>query len=80
MVTRRHQGLWVPHAGRHPQSIRGLYVSGDRNYNYNYLGVRGFSRPGDYNTSILLLVDGYRINDNVYDQATIGKRWSRSTA
>lgn len=52
------------------KSIRGLYVSGDRNY--NYLGVRGFSRAGDYNTRVLLLVDGYRINDNVYDQATIG--------
>lgn len=52
------------------RSIRGLYVSYDRNY--SYLGVRGFSRPGDYNTRVLLLVDGYRFNDNVYDQASIG--------
>lgn len=55
------------------RSIRGLYVSYDRNY--SYLGVRGFSRPGDYNTRILLLVDGYRFNDNIYDQASIGSEF-----
>ncbi len=52
------------------RSIRGLYVTSDRNY--NYLGVRGFARPGDYNSRVLLLVDGYRVSDNVYDQASIG--------
>ena len=52
------------------KSIRGLYVTSDRNY--NYLGVRGFARPGDYNTRVLMLVDGYRVSDNVYDQAPIG--------
>lgn len=55
------------------RSIRGLYVSYDRNY--SYIGVRGFSRPGDYNTRVLLLVDGYRFNDNVYDQASIGSEF-----
>ena len=48
----------------------GLYVTNDRNY--SYLGTRGFARPGDYNTRILLLIDGYRINDGVYDGALIG--------
>ena len=52
------------------QSVRGFWVNSDRNY--SYLGMRGFSRPGDYNTRILLLIDGHRINDNVYDQALIG--------
>lgn len=51
-------------------SIRGLYVTNDRNY--NYVGARGFLRPGDYNSRFLLLVDGYRLNDVVYDQAPIG--------
>jgi iron complex outermembrane receptor protein len=52
------------------RSVPGLYVSYDRQY--NFLGVRGFSRPGDYNSRILLLVDGNRLNDAVYDTASIG--------
>ncbi|MCE5324526.1 TonB-dependent receptor [bacterium] len=50
--------------------IAGMYVSSDRNY--DYLGVRGYSSPGDYNTRILLLIDGMRINDTMYDSATVG--------
>ncbi len=50
--------------------MRGLYTSYDRSY--HYLGMRGFATPGDYNTRVLLLVDGVRYNDNVYDQAAIG--------
>lgn len=52
------------------RSIRGLYVTYDRNY--SYIGARGFGRPGDYNTRILFLLDGNRMNDNVYDLALIG--------
>ena len=52
------------------RSIRGFYTTYDRNY--HYLGMRGFSRPGDYNTRFLLLVDGHRINDNIYNTAFIG--------
>jgi len=51
-------------------SVPGAYISNDRNY--SYLGVRGFSRPGDYNSRILLLTDGARRNDALYDQAHIG--------
>lgn len=51
-------------------SLPGLYVSSDRNY--TYLGARGFLRPGDYDSRFLLLIDGVRANDNVYDQAAIG--------
>lgn len=51
------------------RSIRGFFITYDRNY--SYVGVRGFNRPGDYNTRILLLIDGHRINDAIYDQATI---------
>ncbi len=52
------------------QSVTGFYVTYDRNY--SYLGVRGFGRPGDYNSKILLLIDGHRMNDNIYDSALIG--------
>lgn len=52
------------------RSIRGLHVAGDKSY--SYLGVRGFLWPGDYNTRFLVLLDGQRINDSVYDQGSIG--------
>jgi outer membrane receptor for ferrienterochelin and colicin len=38
------------------RSLPGFYISNDRNY--SYIGVRGFSRPGDYNSRVLMLVDG----------------------
>src|SRR6266545_1824932 len=46
------------------RSVRGMYVTYDRIY--NYIGVRGFSPPGDYNTRLLVMVDGYRVNDPVF--------------
>jgi iron complex outermembrane receptor protein len=52
------------------RSIRGFQVTYDRNY--SYVGLRGFGRLGDYNTRVLLLIDGHRINDTVFDDAGIG--------
>ncbi|HWF39090.1 MAG TPA: TonB-dependent receptor [Candidatus Acidoferrales bacterium] len=51
-------------------SARGFYVIYDRNY--TYVGVRGFSRPSDYNARILFLIDGHRENDNIFDGAYVG--------
>jgi outer membrane receptor for ferrienterochelin and colicins len=52
------------------QSVPGFYITYDRDY--RYVGIRGFGRPGDYNTRVLLLVDGVRVNENIYDMAPIG--------
>ena len=60
------------------RSVRGFYVTNDRNY--SYLGARGFARPGDYGTRILLLVDGHRMNDNVFEQAAIGREFGVDAA
>jgi iron complex outermembrane receptor protein len=55
------------------RSVRGLYVTSDRLY--SFLGVRGFQPVGDFNTRVLLLIDGYRFNDNIFDQAEIGREF-----
>ena len=52
------------------RSVRGFYVINDRNY--SYVGVRGLSKPGDYNARILFLIDGHRVNDNIFDGAYVG--------
>jgi iron complex outermembrane receptor protein len=52
------------------RSLRSFYITYDRNY--NFIGVRGFAPPGDFNTRLLLLVDGHRINDGIFDSATVG--------
>ncbi len=52
------------------RTVRGLYTTYDRNY--IYAGVGGFSRPGDYNSRVLLLLNGHRLNDALFDMAPIG--------
>ena len=42
--------------------------------------MRGFSLPGDYNTRMLLLVNGHRVNDNVFGQAEIGAEFGLDAA
>lgn len=51
------------------QSVQGFYVSYDRNY--SFLGSRGVNL-GDFNSRILLLVNGHRLNNNLNDGAAIG--------
>ena len=55
------------------RSVPGVYATYDRNY--MYLGLRGFARPGDYNTRVLMLVDGHRLNDNIFSTAPIGNEF-----
>lgn len=56
------------------RTLPGFYVSNDRNY--SYVGVRGFDRSGDWNSRILLLLNGVRVNESVYDLAYIGEESS----
>lgn len=52
------------------RSVRGFYVNYD--LTYANLGVRGFGAMADNNGRILLLVDGHRVNEPVYDYTPIG--------
>ena len=51
-------------------SVRGFYTTSDRAY--SYIGVRGFSLPGDYGGRLLICIDGHRINDPIFDSAFNG--------
>ena len=53
-------------------SLQGFNVSYD--HNNAYLGVRGVSL-GDFNSRVLLLIDGHRINNNLTDSAGIGNEF-----
>ncbi|MGA8531801.1 MAG: TonB-dependent receptor [Acidobacteriaceae bacterium] len=64
----RHYG-WRT-LGEALRTLAGFYISD--NLQYTYLGVRGFMRPGDDNPRVLLLVNGHRLNDRLYDTAAIG--------
>jgi outer membrane receptor for ferrienterochelin and colicins len=52
------------------RSIPGFFITYDRNY--AYLGVRGFGFAGDYNTRVLFLIDGHRLNENIYSGTGVG--------
>ncbi len=50
--------------------VRGLYTTFDRGY--NFLGVRGVNRLGDYGGRTLININGHRINDPIYDSSFLG--------
>lgn len=52
------------------QSMAGVYTSNPRSY--ESIGVRGFGRPTDYNSRILLLIDGHSIFESMWGQAPLG--------
>ncbi len=52
-------------------SLPGFLSTYDRAY--HHVGVRGFAPPGDYNTRILVLIDGHRVNESLQDYAGLGR-------
>jgi len=60
------------------RAVRGVYVTNDRNF--SFVGIRGFGKPGDYNSRILLLINGHRVNDNIFGQAEIGAEFGLDPA
>ena len=52
------------------RSAPGIFINSDRFY--DYIGNRGFTRPYDYNSRTLVLVNGHRINDAIFQQGSIG--------
>lgn len=54
-------------------SLPGIYTTYDRQY--TYLGTRGFGLPGDFNTRVLLTINGNRVNDVTYDSALVGREF-----
>jgi outer membrane receptor protein involved in Fe transport len=53
------------------QSVPGFYVTYD--HEYDNIGVRGFMRTSDYNTPFLLLIDGHRMNDAIFENSAVGR-------
>ncbi len=54
-------------------SLPGVHTTYDRQY--TYLGTRGFGLPGDYNTRVLVAINGNRINPTHYDAGLIGSEF-----
>ncbi len=52
------------------RSAPGFFINSDRFY--DYIGNRGFTRPYDYNSRTLVLVNGHRINDSIFQQGSVG--------
>lgn len=59
-------------------SLPGLYLT----YNgaFTFIGARGLGRPGDFNARLLVLIDGMRVNENIYDAAQIGPEFQLDAA
>jgi iron complex outermembrane receptor protein len=53
------------------RAVRSFHVTDDRVY--SFVGVRGLQRPGDFNSRVLVQLDGHPTNENLYGGALIGK-------
>jgi iron complex outermembrane receptor protein len=46
-------------------AVRGFYTTDDRSY--ETIGVRGFNLPGDYDSHVMVMVNGHNMADNIFD-------------
>src|SRR5580658_9302958 len=46
-------------------AVRGFYTTNDRSY--ETIGVRGFNLPGDYDSHVMVMVNGHNMADNIFD-------------
>lgn len=68
--TQELRAMAYPTVADAVRGVRGLYLSDDRSY--ATIGVRGFSRPGDYGNRVLILLDGQPMNDNYVYSSYVG--------
>lgn len=54
-------------------TLPGVHITYDRQY--KYLGTRGFGLPGDFNTRVLVTINGNRVNDSTFDAGQIGRQF-----
>ena len=52
------------------RDVGGFFIRSDMNY--DYVGVRGVERPSSYGGTMILLLNGHKINDVVFDAAFFG--------
>lgn len=53
------------------RQLPGLYVTSDGIS--TFVGARGLGRPADLNGRLLILLDGMRLNENIYDAAPVAE-------
>ncbi len=46
-------------------AVRGFYTTNDRTY--ETIGVRGFNLPGDYDSHVMVMINGHNMADNIFD-------------
>jgi iron complex outermembrane receptor protein len=54
-------------------SLPGVSTTYDRHI--TYLGSRGFGLPGDFDTRVLVMIDGNRVNDPTFDGGRFGREF-----